>query len=72
MLDGVGEKEACVAVVVGVGVFGHHAGEVQVTVEPHGHASVLLDGHHVCGDNRAGSRHRAVEEDINMEGCSLN
>ena len=64
LLDGVGEDKTGIAAVVCAGVLGQDAGEVEVSIEPHGHAGVLLDSLHVCGNkDRADS-----EEEMEMEG----
>lgn len=46
LLDGVCEKEASVAAVVNVSVFGQNVGEVQVSVQTHGYSLILRDGSH--------------------------
>lgn len=48
LLDGVGEVEAGVAAVVGLGVLQHDVGEVEVAVLALGDALVLVDGLHGC------------------------
>lgn len=48
LLDGVSEEETSVAAVVGQSVSGQHVGEVQVSIQPHGHPPVLRDGTHGC------------------------
>lgn len=60
LLDGVCEKEASVAAVVIVSVFGQHVGEVQVSVQTHGHSLVLKDRRHRW--NTAGSRGKEIQD----------
>lgn len=48
LLNGVGEVEARVAAVVGLGILQHDVGEVQVAVLALGDALVLVDGLHGC------------------------
>lgn len=48
LLDSVSEEEASVAAVVRLSVSDQHVGEVQVSVQPHGHPLVLRDGTHGC------------------------
>lgn len=55
LLDGVSEEEASVAAVVRLSISGQHVGEVQVSVQTHGHSLVLRDGTHGC---RASRTHR--------------
>lgn len=47
-----GEVEAGVAAVVGQRVLGQHVGEVKVPVVALGHALVLRDRLHGCGERR--------------------
>lgn len=53
LLNGVGEVEACVAAVVGLGILQHDVGEVQVAVLALGDALVLVDGLHGCRGEQA-------------------
>lgn len=53
LLDGVGEVEARVAAVVGLGILQHHIGEVQVPVLALGDALILVDGLHGCRGGEA-------------------
>lgn len=55
LLDGVSEEEPSVAAVVRLSVSDQHVGEVQVSIQTHGHPLVLRDGTHGC---RASQTHR--------------
>lgn len=48
LLDGVCEEEASVAAVVSVSIFGQNVGEVQVSIQTHGHSLILRDWSHSC------------------------
>lgn len=46
LLDGVCEEEASIAAVVRVRVLAQNVGEVQVSIQTHGHSLILLDRTH--------------------------
>lgn len=70
LLDSVCEEEASIAAVVCVSVLGQNIGEVQVSIQTHGHSLILRDWAHSC--RRSTGRNEKGEKERKYSHISLN